>query len=226
VQGQGIYRTLWTAFDAKKGERGGCLTLQEREATGSALRGGGRVAVGEVEIELVQRRVAAVGGEVDGGLEAVAGDERVGIRGGEPRREHRPHQRPHGHAQRVIAIGQGRVETPRHAVGAKRRRHRSVHALLRATAGHAAPDRGPLDIREHATLFIEPNVAQAGAGGITLVVSGLDALLERLAAQDTRHEPIETYANGVRHVKIADPDGNAIAFAERPDSPVASARPA
>jgi hypothetical protein len=62
------------------------------------------------------------------------------------------------------------------------------------------------DIREHATLFIEPNVAQAGAGRITLVVSGLDALL--------------------RHVKIPDPDGNAIAFAELPDTTIASARPA
>ncbi|MGH2867309.1 MAG: hypothetical protein ACRDNK_07035 [Solirubrobacteraceae bacterium] len=27
----------------------------------------------------------------------------------------------------------------------------------------------------------------------------------------------ETYSNGVRHVKIPDPDGNAIAFAEPPD---------
>jgi catechol 2,3-dioxygenase-like lactoylglutathione lyase family enzyme len=75
------------------------------------------------------------------------------------------------------------------------------------------------DIDEHATLFIEPNLAQAGAGRITLVVSGLDALLERLTAQDIRHEPVETYSNGVRHVKIPDPDGNAIAFAEPPDAP-------
>jgi catechol 2,3-dioxygenase-like lactoylglutathione lyase family enzyme len=82
------------------------------------------------------------------------------------------------------------------------------------------------DIHEHATLFIEPNVAHAGAGRITLAVSGLDALLERLAAQDIKHEPIETYANGVRHVKIPDPDGNAIAFAEPPDTTIASARPA
>ena len=72
------------------------------------------------------------------------------------------------------------------------------------------------DIDEHATLFIEPNAAQAGAGRITLVVTGLDALLERLAAQQIEHEPIETYSNGVRHAKIPDPDGNAIAFAELP----------
>jgi catechol 2,3-dioxygenase-like lactoylglutathione lyase family enzyme len=72
----------------------------------------------------------------------------------------------------------------------------------------------------------EPIVAQAGAGRITLAVSGLDALLERLAAQDIKHEPIETYANGVRHVKIPDPDGNAIAFAESPETTITSARPA
>jgi catechol 2,3-dioxygenase-like lactoylglutathione lyase family enzyme len=74
------------------------------------------------------------------------------------------------------------------------------------------------DVDEHATLFIEPNSAQAGAGRITLVAAGLDALLERLAAQRIGHEPIETYSNGVRHVKVPDPDGNAIAFAEPPDA--------
>ncbi len=75
------------------------------------------------------------------------------------------------------------------------------------------------DIDEHATLFIEPNAAQAGAGRITLAVTGLDGLLERLAAEGIEHEPIETYSNGVRHTEIPDPDGNAIAFAEPPDSP-------
>jgi catechol 2,3-dioxygenase-like lactoylglutathione lyase family enzyme len=72
------------------------------------------------------------------------------------------------------------------------------------------------DIDEHATLFIEPNAAQAGAGRITLVVAGLDALLERLASRGIEHERIETYSNGVRHVKVPDPDGNAIALAELP----------
>jgi catechol 2,3-dioxygenase-like lactoylglutathione lyase family enzyme len=75
------------------------------------------------------------------------------------------------------------------------------------------------DIDEHATLFIEPNAAQAGAGRITLGVVGLDALLERLAAQRIEHEPIETYSNGVRHVSIPDPDGNRIAFAEPSEPP-------
>jgi hypothetical protein len=45
---------------------------------------------------------------------------------------------------------------------------------------------------------------------------GLDALLERLTAQRIEHEAIETYSNGVRHVNVPDPDGNAIAFAEGP----------
>jgi catechol 2,3-dioxygenase-like lactoylglutathione lyase family enzyme len=74
------------------------------------------------------------------------------------------------------------------------------------------------EIDDHAWLFIEPNAAQAGAGRITLAVAGLDALLERVAAERIDHEPIETYANGVRHVKIPDPDGSAIAFAEPSDA--------
>jgi catechol 2,3-dioxygenase-like lactoylglutathione lyase family enzyme len=72
------------------------------------------------------------------------------------------------------------------------------------------------DIDEHATLFIERNAANAGAGRITLGVTGLDSLLQHLAAEGIEHESIETYSNGVRHVKIPDPDGNAIAFAESP----------
>jgi hypothetical protein len=45
------------------------------------------------------------------------------------------------------------------------------------------------------------------------------------SAHGIEHEPVETYSNGVRHLKIPDPDGNAIAFAEPPDatSPAASA---
>ena len=74
------------------------------------------------------------------------------------------------------------------------------------------------EMDEHAWLFIEPNATQAGAGRITLAVSGLDALLARVAVEGIEHEPVETYSNGVRHVKIPDPDGNAIAFAEPPDA--------
>ena len=68
------------------------------------------------------------------------------------------------------------------------------------------------------TLFIEPDAERAGTGRITLSVTGLDALLKALAVRRIDHEAIETYSNGVRHVKIPDPDGNAIAFAEPPDA--------
>jgi catechol 2,3-dioxygenase-like lactoylglutathione lyase family enzyme len=74
------------------------------------------------------------------------------------------------------------------------------------------------EIHERAWLFIEPNAAHAGMGRITLSVTGLDALLERLASERIEHEAIETYSNGVRHVKVPDPDRNAIAFAEPPGS--------
>ena len=37
-------------------------------------------------------------------------------------------------------------------------------------------------------------------------------------SQGVGHEPIETYSNGVRHVNVPDPDGNAIALAERPEA--------
>jgi catechol 2,3-dioxygenase-like lactoylglutathione lyase family enzyme len=82
------------------------------------------------------------------------------------------------------------------------------------------------EVHAHATLFIESNAARAGAGRITFAVAGLDALLERLGAQRIEHEPSETYSNGVRHVNVSDPDGNAIAFAEPPDVASASARSA
>jgi hypothetical protein len=72
------------------------------------------------------------------------------------------------------------------------------------------------DIDEHATLFIEPNAEHAGTGRMTLIASGLDALLARLATHGIGHMPIETYSDGVRHVKVPDPDGNAIALAELP----------
>lgn len=81
------------------------------------------------------------------------------------------------------------------------------------------------EIDEHACLFIEANAGQAGAGRITFAVTGLDELVEQLAAQGIEHKPLETYSNGVRHVKIPDPDGNAIAFAEPPEAAVLAASP-
>ena len=73
------------------------------------------------------------------------------------------------------------------------------------------------DVDEHATLFIEPDAARAGAGRITFAGVALNSLLEHLAAQGIEHELIDT-----DYVKIPDPDGNAIAFAELPDAAGAS----
>ena len=63
-----------------------------------------------------------------------------------------------------------------------------------------------------------------GARHPTDIVNGVSNLvatspnLLRLATEGIGHEPIETYSNGVRHVKVPDPDGNAIALAELPQS--------
>ena len=97
-----------------------------------------------------------------------------------------------------------------------------VHAVLRAPPNSRVGEEILWEIDERAWLFIEPNAARAGAVRITFAVAGLDALLERLASQRIEHEPIETYSNGVRHVNVPDPDGNAIAFAEPPDAASAS----
>ncbi len=72
------------------------------------------------------------------------------------------------------------------------------------------------DVAEAATLFIEPDAVNAGAGRITMVVAELDSVLARLDAEGVGHGTVETYSNGVRHVTVPDPDGNRIALAEVP----------
>ena len=75
------------------------------------------------------------------------------------------------------------------------------------------------EMDEHAWFFIEPN-ANAGERGAHHPgrQRARRALLARVEVEGIEHEPIETYSSGVRHVKIPDPDGNAIAFAEPPDA--------
>jgi catechol 2,3-dioxygenase-like lactoylglutathione lyase family enzyme len=69
------------------------------------------------------------------------------------------------------------------------------------------------DVDEHATLFIEPDAARAGAGRITFAGVALDSLLAHLAAQGIEYERIEA-----DYVRIPDPDGNVLAFAELSDA--------
>ncbi len=62
----------------------------------------------------------------------------------------------------------------------------------------------------------EVRTARVGQAMITLGVTGLDEILDRLAAHGIEHEPVETYSNGVRHVVVLDPDGNSLSLAESP----------
>jgi catechol 2,3-dioxygenase-like lactoylglutathione lyase family enzyme len=62
----------------------------------------------------------------------------------------------------------------------------------------------------------EMRTERVGGAMITLGVPDLDDILARLAAHGIRHEPVETYGNGVRHVVVLDPDGNSLALAEPP----------
>ncbi len=55
-----------------------------------------------------------------------------------------------------------------------------------------------------------------GRGEVTIAIEGLDTVLARLGERGVAHEPVETYGNGVRHVTIADPDGNRLSLAEPP----------
>jgi catechol 2,3-dioxygenase-like lactoylglutathione lyase family enzyme len=57
---------------------------------------------------------------------------------------------------------------------------------------------------------------RVGGAMITLGVTGLDDILDRLAAHGIDHQPVEVYSNGVRHVVVLDPDGNSLSLAEAP----------
>ena len=89
-----------------------------RQATSGVLRGLGVWLVVEGELVEVGRRAVAV--EVDGRLDALVDDERVAVERDERGREHRPHELPHGGAQRAVAAGQRVAELARHPLGAER----------------------------------------------------------------------------------------------------------
>ncbi|TLW91321.1 VOC family protein [Saccharomonospora piscinae] len=73
-------------------------------------------------------------------------------------------------------------------------------------------------VSDTAWIFVDEQPDRAGGALLTLEVDGLDAILARLAEHDIRHEPVETYDNGVRHVVVLDPDGNSLSLAAPPPS--------
>lgn len=75
------------------------------------------------------------------------------------------------------------------------------------------------EVSETAWIVVDEHPEQAGHTQLTLGVTGLDQILARLTAHGVEHEPVETYANGVRHVVVHDPDGNRLSLAEAPATP-------
>lgn len=74
-------------------------------------------------------------------------------------------------------------------------------------------------VGENAWLVIDDRSVLAhrvGGAMVTFGVTDFDAILARLAANGIEHDPVETYANGVRHVDILDPDGNSLSLAQAP----------
>ncbi|HEY8584761.1 MAG TPA: VOC family protein [Capillimicrobium sp.] len=72
------------------------------------------------------------------------------------------------------------------------------------------------EVAEHAWVFIDEQPGRAGSGFVTVSVTGLADLLADLTARGIAHEPVETYANGVQHVTVVDPDGNRLSLAQLP----------
>ncbi len=74
-------------------------------------------------------------------------------------------------------------------------------------------------VGENAWVVIDDREVRArrvGGGMITLGVTGLDEILDRLAAHGVDYAPVEVYGNGVRHVEVLDPDRNSLSLAEAP----------
>lgn len=69
-------------------------------------------------------------------------------------------------------------------------------------------------------LIADPN--RAGSGLSTLLLDDLDAFLAGLAERGIAAGPIEVMGNGVRHVTVADPDGNRLKLGQPPGEQVAS----
>jgi len=67
-------------------------------------------------------------------------------------------------------------------------------------------------------VYVVGDAVRAGSGLVTILVEDLDERLAALASRGIASDDVESYANGVRKVTFADPDGNAIAIGQVPAS--------
>ena len=68
------------------------------------------------------------------------------------------------------------------------------------------------ELAEHRSLYIVQRPEHAGHALHTLIVDDLDGQVAGIAQRGLAPAQRETYANGVRKITYADPDGNEIGF--------------
>ncbi|MCX2949006.1 VOC family protein [Lentzea sp. NEAU-D7] len=76
-------------------------------------------------------------------------------------------------------------------------------------------------VGENAYVVLDARDVRSSRVGGSMVTFGVElsefeGALDRLAAHGIRHEPVETYSNGVRHVEVLDPDANSLSLAALP----------
>lgn len=72
------------------------------------------------------------------------------------------------------------------------------------------------ELAEHRLVFIVQQPDHAGHAMHTIIVDDLDTVVAEIAQRGLEPAKRETYANGVRKVTYADPDGNEIGFGGLP----------
>lgn len=86
-------------------------------------------------------------------------------------------------------------------------------AFFGRPADEVVGDEAMWQANEDTWLFVAPDLRRAGGGLVTLGVTSLEPYLLRWHDNGLEHEPGKTYANGVTHVTIIDPDGNSLSLA-------------
>jgi hypothetical protein len=72
------------------------------------------------------------------------------------------------------------------------------------------------DLAEHRSIAIQERPGHAGHSVVTIFVDDLDTLVAEITGRGLEPAKRETYANGVRKVLYADPDGNEIGIGGSP----------